>query len=358
MAAVARRNDAEGAVRGVRAARRHELVRIACSDLLGTIDTVMVGRAITDVSIATLSAALDVAHRKVSQERRHDLGMRLAVIGMGRLGGGEMGFASDADVLFVYRAEPGGSDQTAAETAHDVAEEMRRLLALPAPDPALLVDAGLRPEGRQGPLVRSIDSYAAYYRRWSLTWESQALLRAAACVGDLSLTQDFLSMIAPIRYPEHLTDEATREIRRLKARMEAERLPRGADRALNLKLGVGGLSDIEWTVQLIQLRHAARNPELQTPSTLEALDAAVSLSLLPAEDGDVLRAAWLETSRLRDALTLVTGRPTESLPASVASPELRAVAHIVRASSPADLIEDQRRRSRRARAVVDRLFFS
>ena len=357
MASVARRNDAEGAVRGVRAVRRHELLRIACSNLLGAIDTVAVGRALTDVSVATLSVALDVARRKVSHERRGSLPMTLAVIGMGRLGGGEMGFASDADVLFVYRGHDGSSEHEAATAAHDVAEEMRRLLALPAPDPALLVDAGLRPEGKQGPLVRTIDAYAAYYRRWSLTWEAQALLRAAPCAGNADLAADFLEMIAPIRYPAEFGEESAREIRRLKARMEAERLPRGADRALNLKLGTGGLSDIEWTVQLVQLLHAATHPRLQTPATLAALDAAVEEGLVSPEDGQTLRDAWVQASRLRDALTLVTGRPTEALPGSVASPDLRAVAHVVGVASPADLIEEQRRRSRRSRAVVERLLF-
>src|SRR5439155_16636327 len=104
--------------------------------------------------------------------------------------------------------------------------EMRRLLALPAPDPPLVVDADLRPEGRQGPLVRSLSSYAEYYRRWAAVWESQALLRARPVAGDADLGARFLAEIGPVRYPEGGIDAATaREIRRLKARMEAERLP-------------------------------------------------------------------------------------------------------------------------------------
>src|SRR5690606_2878110 len=133
----------------------------------------------------------------------------------------------------------------------------------------------LRPEGRNGPLVRTLDGYAAYYRRWSLVWESQALLRAQPVAGDAELGERFTALVDPLRYPpDGLDDAAVREIRRLKARMEAERLPRGADRTTHTKLGRGGLSDVEWTVQLLQLRHAGRLPALRTTRTRRALAAA------------------------------------------------------------------------------------
>ena len=357
MTSVARRNDAEGAVRGVRSVRRHELLRIACGDLLGELDQDTVQRALTDLARATLESALGVALRKVALEHRGELPMTLAVIGMGRLGGGELSYASDADVLFVHRPLPGALEHEAAKVAHDVAEEMRRLLALPAPDPALLIDAGLRPEGRQGPLVRSIESYTEYYKRWSVPWEAQALLRAAPCAGDLQLSADFIELINPLRWPRDLGEDSVREMRRLKARMEAERMPRATDRTLNLKLGSGGLSDVEWTIQLMQLRAAHAHPELRTTSTLDALRAAVEVGLLDPADGDILEEAWRGAARLRDALMLVAGRETEALPATVTSPDLQAVAHVVGSGSASELLETQRRRARRARAVVERLYF-
>ncbi|MCQ8195692.1 glutamate-ammonia-ligase adenylyltransferase, partial [Streptomyces sp. RCU064] len=113
-----------------------------------------------------------------------ELPTRFAVIGLGRFGGHELSYGSDADVLFVHEPREGADDQEAARAAFAVANEMRRLLQLPTVDPPLLIDADLRPEGKSGPLVRTLASYAAYYRRWSLVWESQALLRAEPVAGD------------------------------------------------------------------------------------------------------------------------------------------------------------------------------
>src|SRR5690606_26813628 len=202
------------------------------------------------------------------------------------------------------------TEEDALRWAGAVADELRRLLALPCPDPPLVVDSDLRPEGRSGPLVRSLASYAAYYRRWSSPWESQALVRARPAAGDRDLGARFVELVDPYRYPpDGLDPSALLEIRRLKARMEAERLPRGVDRATHVKLGPGGLSDVEWVAQLIQLRHAGRQPSLRTTSTLEALDRAVDASLLAADDRDQLADAWRLATRVRNARTLVTGKP-------------------------------------------------
>ena len=190
---------------------------------------------------------------------------RIAMVAMGRYGGFELSYGSDADVLFVLDADEGVDQHEAASYAQAVAEELRRLLALPGGDPPLEVDADLRPEGKQGPLVRSLDSYAAYYAKWSKVWEAQALLRADAVVGDPDLRRRFVELIDPLRYPEAgLSAEDVEEVRRIKARVDKERLPRGADPKTHLKLGRGGLADIEWTVQLLQMRHGAEVAGLRT----------------------------------------------------------------------------------------------
>jgi glutamate-ammonia-ligase adenylyltransferase len=193
----------------------------------------------------------------------------------GSLGGAEIGYSSDADVLFVCEPMAGAADQDAVRHATAIAEEVRRRLAAPSPDPALSVDADLRPEGRQGALVRTLNSYRSYYGRWSESWEAQALLRARPVAGDADLGRRFVEMIDPIRYPADGIDDAViTDIRRIKARVDAERLPRGADRGTHTKLGLGGLADVEWTVQLLQMRHAGDVPELRTTSTLEGLREA------------------------------------------------------------------------------------
>jgi glutamate-ammonia-ligase adenylyltransferase len=161
----------------------------------------------------------------------------------------------------------GDDGEEATAYAHAVANELRRLLIAPASDPALVVDADLRPEGKQGPLVRSLASYAAYYAKWSKVWEAQALLRADAVVGDQGVREAFTALIDPLRYPSAgVTDADVTEVRRIKARVDRERLPRGADPHTHLKLGRGGLADIEWTVQLLQLRYAGQVPGAAQPA--------------------------------------------------------------------------------------------
>ena len=355
LAAVRRHEDPATAVEVARGLRRRELFRIACADLLGLLDVVAVGHALTDVTEAVLDAVLDVVARAVPRAAGH---VRLAVIGMGRLGGREQGYGSDADVLFVHEPLPGVEDAVAAAAAYELANELRRLLAQPAPEPAVEVDADLRPEGRQGPLTRSLDSYLTYYARWSEIWEAQALLKARPVAGDAELGRRFVAAIDPLRWPEQgLGPADLREIRRIKARVERERLPRNADPALHTKLGRGGLADIEWTAQLLQLQHAGHVGSLRTTSTLEALHAAADAGLLDRVDAEILVEAWRLVSKVRNALVLVRGRPTDTI-----SPVLRDLVGVARlvgyaAWQSGDFLDAYRRITRRARAVVERVFY-
>ncbi|WP_432021655.1 bifunctional [glutamine synthetase] adenylyltransferase/[glutamine synthetase]-adenylyl-L-tyrosine phosphorylase [Streptomyces parvus] len=368
LAAVGRAGDAESAVAVVRGVRRRELFRTTAADLIGSYGTEdspaeqdhgalvdRVGSAVTDLNAATIAGALRAAVR----ERWGDtLPTRFAVIGMGRFGGHELSYGSDADVLFVHQPREGVSDEEAGRAANAVVGEMRRLLQLPTADPPLLIDADLRPEGRTGPMVRTLKSYAAYYRRWSLVWESQALLRAEHMAGDQELGRDFVELVDPLRYPmEGLGEDAVREIRRLKARMESERMPRGADPTLHAKLGRGGLSDVEWTVQLIQMQHGWAEPGLRTTRTREALAAACAAGLIPAEEAQTLDEAWVLAARVRNAVMLVRGRPGDTFPSDAR--ELAAVGRYLgyEPGHVGDMLDDYRRITRRARAVVEERFY-
>ncbi|MFI0482203.1 bifunctional [glutamine synthetase] adenylyltransferase/[glutamine synthetase]-adenylyl-L-tyrosine phosphorylase [Actinomadura sp. 9N215] len=348
---------AEEAVVVVRAQRRRELFRVAVADLLGLVDVRTVGEALTGIAAVTVEAALLAAVHKIEGASREPLPTRMAVVAMGRFGGHELGYGSDADVMFVHDPDPGADERTAGRAAHAVAEELRRLLSLPAPDPPLEIDPNLRPEGRQGPLVRTLASYTAYYARWSEPWEAQALLRADPLIGDAGLRDRFRALIDPVRWPDGgIDDDAVRQIRRLKARMESERLPRGVDRRLHTKLGPGGLADVEWVAQLLQLQHAHEVPGLRTTRTLDALDAAVGARLLDAADAAVLAEAWCLATRIRGATMLVRGRASDLLPTDHHR-ERSAVTRVLGYPAPGDLLEDYRRRARRARAVVDRVFY-
>ncbi|MGW2256297.1 bifunctional [glutamine synthetase] adenylyltransferase/[glutamine synthetase]-adenylyl-L-tyrosine phosphorylase [Streptomyces sp. NPDC001780] len=315
----------------------------------------MVGDALSDLNAATLAGALRAAVRATWGDEPPT---RFAVIGLGRFGGHELSYGSDADVLFVHEPREGADEQEAARAAFAVANETRRLLQLPTVDPPLLIDAGLRPEGKSGPLVRTLASYAAYYRRWALVWESQALLRAEPVAGDPGLGARFIELIDPLRYPRQgLGEDAIREIRRLKARMESERLPRGADPTTHTKLGRGGLSDVEWTVQLLQMRHGWAEPGLRTTRTREALAAARAAGLIPTQDARALDEAWVLASRVRNAVMLVRGRPGDTFPTDVR--ELAAVGRYLGygPGRVGEMLEDYRRTTRRARAVVERRFY-
>ncbi|HYJ76384.1 MAG TPA: bifunctional [glutamine synthetase] adenylyltransferase/[glutamine synthetase]-adenylyl-L-tyrosine phosphorylase [Kineosporiaceae bacterium] len=352
------RDDPDAAARAALAVRRRETVRTAIADVAGLADLDAVGQALTDATVAALDGGLRAAIASVQRRTGALLPTRMLLVAMGRLGGAELGYGSDADVLFVHDALPGADPQRAEEAASAVAGELRRMLGSPGPEPSLSVDADLRPEGRNGPLVRTLDSYAEYYARWSQPWEAQALTRAVPAVGDAELGERFEALVDPVRWPEHgLADTAVREIRRIKARVESERLPRGADPHRHVKLGRGGLSDVEWTVQLLQLRHAGQVPALRTPSTLGALHAARDAGLVDADDADVLELAWRLASRVRNAVVLFRGRPSDSLPTGVR--ELDGVARLVGypPGAAGALDDDYQRITRRARNVVDRIFY-
>jgi [glutamine synthetase] adenylyltransferase / [glutamine synthetase]-adenylyl-L-tyrosine phosphorylase len=356
-AVVSRHTTAEEAVAAVRGLRRRELLRTAAADLLGLTTVEETSEALTVITAVTIGGALEAAIGRV-ERAEGPLPTRICVVGMGRFGGRETGYGSDADVMFVHDPLPGADEQAASRAAHAVAEEMRGLLAQPAPDPPLLVDPGLRPEGRQGPLVRTLASYRAYYERWSLAWEAQALLRADPAAGDRELGARFKAVADEFRYPAGGISEASvREIRRLKARMEAERMPRGTDPAMHLKLGPGGLSDVEWVIQLLQLTHAHEVAGLRTTRTLAALDAAQEAGLIGADDAAALAASWRLATRIRNSVVLLRGRSSDVLPAKQA--ELAAVARIMGYPPDAgqELVEDYRRTARRARTVMERLFY-
>lgn len=354
-----RQSRAEDAVRGIRAVRRRELFRIGAGELLAGTDVAEVGAALSRLTDATLEATLGAVLAQTCRDRGlEEPPTAMAVVAMGRYGGFELSYGSDADVMFVHDPVPGADPQVAAGFALAVANGLRTLLGAPGTDPALEVDADLRPEGRQGPLVRSLAAYAAYYAKWSKVWESQALLRADAVVGDPGLRERFTALIDPLRYPASgLSDADIVEVRRIKARVDTERLPRGADPQLHLKLGRGGLADVEWTVQLLQMRHAGEHPGLRTPRTLDALAAATSAGLLDAEDGRLLAEAWRTASRHRNAITLVRGKPADQLPRDTRE---KAAVSSVLGYPPGEvdrMVNDYLRVTRRARAVVERVFW-
>jgi len=348
VAAVARHEgDVDAAALALRTARRREILRLALGAILGVVTIEDLGKGLSDITTVILSGALSLAHR-------YGDGIEFGIIAMGRYGGAELGFGSDADVMYVYRAA-GASDEEAQQRAEAIVRTISRLtedMRVP-----LDLDLGLRPEGRNGAIVRSLESYRAYYERWSLTWEAQALLRARIVVGDRSVLAAWEELVNDVRYPETIAEQDIREIKRIKARVEAERLPQAADPARHLKLGRGSLSDVEWFVQLLQLEHGAKVEGLRTTSTLGALAAAEREGLVTTADAARLHNAWMLASRARSGMTLWTAKTSDVLPTDRMA--LEGVARLVEypPGSATVFEEDYLRTTRLARQVFERLFY-
>ena len=355
--AARRHRKPDDAIRAVRRVRRRELSRVGIADVLRRLDIVEVGAALSDITTATLSSAL-VASTAAVEKERGELQTRMAIVLMGRLGGHESGYASDADVMFVHEPVEGADEDDAAKAATAVATALRSMLAAPSDDPPLEVDADLRPDGRNGPLVRTFSAYRSYYEKYSAVWEAQALLRARPVVGDADLCARFTELIDPLRWPSSgMSDDEIREIRRIKARVDSERLPRDANPNTHLKLGRGGLADVEWTVQLLQMRRAHDVPGLRTTRTLEALHAAAKADLISSEDAGLLESSWRLVSRIRNAVVLMRGKPAESMVEQAS--ERAGVAHLLGygLDQSERMIDEYLRTTRLARRVVERVFW-
>ena len=230
---------------------------------------------------------------------------------MGRLGGRELSYASDIDVLFVYDGDRPSDFDAAERTATRLMAEVGRTTS---EGQTFRIDADLRPEGKQGALARSLAGYRSYYQEYGLPWEFQALLRARPVAGDLDVAQRFLALIEPFVFRDPFPESDTLEVRRMKVRVERERIPPGEDPQFHLKLGRGTLSDIEFTAQLLQLQHGAAHPEVRSAATIEALHRLRDAGFLEREDAEALEDAYRFCERARNARYLVTGKPGDALP--------------------------------------------
>ena len=330
------RGDADERRRALQRLTRAEVVRIASRDVLGLDGVEATASSLTGLAEAVLEAALSTL----------EPGVHMAVIAMGRFGGAELSYASDLDVMLVYD----GSTAEDFAAADETAGSLLRFVSGDTPaERIFILDADLRPEGKQGPLARSLEGYRAYYERWAQTWERQALLRARPVAGDADVGRRFMDIVDDFVWGSPLTDDQVREIRRMKARVERERIPAGEDPQFHLKLGRGSLSDVEWTTQLLQLRH-----RVASPGTMAALQQLEARGAVSGADAGVLTDAYRFCERTRNRWYLVKGAPGDALPA-----QAEQLARLARScdTTPTELREAYRRVTRRARQVVERLFY-
>lgn len=315
---------------------RTELLRIAARDLLVLDDVATTAQSLTDLAEAVVEAALASLEPKVA----------MAVIAVGRFGGVELSYASDLDVLLVFDAASAGDVAEAERTATSLV----RLVKGDTPSERLYaLDTALRPEGANGPLARSLEGYRTYWQRWAQVWERQSLVRARPVAGDRSVGARFMELAEPFVWSSPLDDDGVRAVRRMKARVERERIPPGEDPQFHLKLGRGSLSDVEWTAQLLQLRYGVRSP-----GTMAALGSLVAGGHLDGSDAAVLGDAYRFCERTRNRLFLVQASAGDSLPRQ--ADQLSRLARSL-STTPVGLREEYRRVTRRARRVMERLFY-
>lgn len=385
----------------IRSMRRREIERIGLGWMSGITLSSSSLQAMTDVYDAAIDISLRWAVRH--QCRKRGIGenrppAQISVIAMGRYGGREVNFCSDADIMMIYEpVQDAGREADEAADPRDfslaVVNDLRSILSGPLTSEAKIdLDLDLRPEGKNGPLIRSYKSYEDYYAHWAQMWEHQALLRARYAAGDRELAERFLERVAdPLRYPAQAPGEDDlAQIRTLKARMESERLPRGIRRDRHLKLGKGGLSDVEWTVQLLQLQHAhqcedtqalpdqepqpggtdtsaglkhhedSSTASLRTTSTLQALSTLENSGVLSHEDAAVLRSTWQVCTDARNAHYLWSGRANQADIIPDDSFSLGGVAACMGRSAHQgqEFANELLQKMRRCREVAERLFYA
>ena len=316
--------------------QQRNLLGIAARDVFAHDNVERVGHDLTTLAEATLESALQSLDPQIP----------FAVLGVGRFGGAELAYTSDLDVMFVHR----GSSASDTDEARKIAKALMRMVAGSTPATRLYdIDCDLRPEGKNGPLTRGIDSYAIYWREHALTWERQAMTRARVVAGDQSLGDELLDEIEPWVWGGGLSAEGIREIRQMKARIEAERIPMGEDPDFHLKLGRGSLSDIEFTVQMLQLQYGVK-----ATGTIDGLRALAEGDVLDADDAEILNEAYEFCEQVRNRWFLVNSAPSDSMPTQ---PESALWLARSLNTEPGALREHYRRVTRRSRTVVERLFY-
>ena len=309
---------------------------VAARDLLGHADVRQVGTDLTLLAEVTLESALTALDPQV----------RFAVLGLGRFGGAELAYASDLDIVFVHD----GVGTRGAEEARRLAAGLMRFIGGSTPSGRIYaIDADLRPEGKSGPLARSLTAYETYWRDSALTWERQAMTRARFAAGDQGLGAELFDRIEDQVWGGGLGPDEIREIRRMKARIETERIPAGEDPEFHLKLGRGSLSDVEFTAQLLQLQHGVR-----ATGTLDALRALTATDVLDPEDAATLAESYEFCEQVRNRWFLVNSGPGDSLPSR--TDELLWLARALE-TTPGGLRDHYRKVTRRSRKVVERVFY-
>jgi glutamate-ammonia-ligase adenylyltransferase len=296
--------------------QRLELLRTGVADLLGLIDLHAVVARLSDLADALVAECLQLAQTQAESGGGSAEG-RLLVCAFGKLGGQELNYSSDIDLLLLR------TEHCPESVAHRLTELLVRHLAQATSEGYLYrVDLRLRPYGRTGPPAPTLPSFLDYLRLRAALWEQQACLKLRPVAGEESLAAQVLPALEPLVYRERPAGRSRADIRAMKARIETQLLRR--NEGTNVKLGVGGIRDIEFVVQYLQLEHGSRCPQVRQRTTLEALERLVAAGVAPEEDCERLRSAYIFLRTVEHRLQMMESRQVHSLPRDRA--ELRKLA--------------------------------
>ena len=342
MALLNSRPEEDAQIGTIRRFVRRRKLRIAARDVLGEGSTEATLQGLSDTADAAVDGGLQVL--------MDDGTAGFAVVAIGKWGGHELSYGSDLDVMYVF------DDSLARTVALNIASGLDRVLSQPSRHgPAYDLDAELRPEGRKGPMARSLNSFERYYSDWVEPWELLALVKARPTSGDANLRAAFEELVDSTLWRHTMPESMVHEIRRIKARVESERLPPGEDPDFHLKLGPGGLSDVEFLTQMLQLSHGHQIPQMRVTGTFHALKELRTAEVITASDYNALHDSYLFCTRVRLRLHLQSGRIANSLPTDPDSTARLAVS--LGFDRTAELREQYRRYTRRARRTFEILFY-
>ena len=366
--------DYAGALAELRRFKQREMLRIAARDLARLSNVVEITREISDLADVCLDAVWRICRQQFTERFGQPFHQdaegkwqrtESCMLGMGKLGGQELNYSSDVDVLFLYGEEGEVFKESPAKKKaqratmsnrqffNKLAEAFIAEVSRVTPDGMLFrIDLRLRPEGDAGPLCRSLESYENYYTEWGQTWERMMLIKARGVAGDESLAAEFLEMIQPFRFPPSLSADVLREVAAVKDRIEKEVV--GADELeRNVKLGRGGIREIEFIAQSLQILHAGKLPFLQTAQTLPCLAKLARYKLLAEEETQQLDAAYRFLRDVEHRLQMEENQQTHTIPTD--RPAQLRLARLMGFASLAEFEAARQMHTGNVRRVYDRL---
>ena len=349
-----RQKDHEGRLNALRRFKRRELLRIAAADVLAALDVEQICDQLTLLAEACIAGALDLCAAELRARGDMEDEPELAIFGLGKVGGHEMLYPSDLDLVLVCSLPDDDRRERRYLSYVRLSSLFQDALTRLLSDGDLYpLDLRLRPEGKGGEPVPSLDACRRYYAERAQTWERQAMVKARFLAGDARVAEEFLRIVTPFAYPEGMPAAMADEVRAMKRRIENERSS-AATRGRDLKLGPGGLSDVEFLAQLTQMRQGHGRPALRRPDTLGALAALAAEGILPAAEAAALREGYRFQMRLRNLLYLRAGGHTSVLPEG--DEDQRAVARALGMDNAGELLEAFYQHRRRVREIFEERF--